>query len=185
MTDQKSIPFLRLFTLLLVTGISLGLFLYGYRIEGLEAYGYPGIFLFSLLTNATIILPIPSVVMTSVLGGVLNPFWVAIAAGAGAAIGELSGYLAGFSGRTVLQKNITNDRIVNWMKKYGGLTIFFLAIIPNPAFDLAGIIAGALKMPVQRFFLWCLLGKIIKMLIFAYGGDQIQQYYRLLQPVSP
>ena len=137
---------------------------------------------FRMLSNATIIIPIPSVVMTSVLGSMLNPFWVAIAAGMGAAIGELSGYLAGFTGRTVLQKNISNDRIISWMKKYGGLTILVLALVPNPAFDIAGIIAGALKMPIKYFLIWCMVGKILKMLIFAYGGEMFTQLFLLVPP---
>ena len=182
MESIKKFPYLRVLALLAVIGATIFLVIYGSRIEKLGVYGYPGIFLFSMLSNATIIIPIPSVLMTSVLGSMLNPFWVAIAAGMGAAIGELSGYLAGFTGRTVLQKNITNDRMINWMNKYGGLTILVLALVPNPAFDIAGIVAGALKMPVKYFLIWCMFGKILKMLIFAYGGDMFNQLFILIQP---
>jgi membrane protein DedA with SNARE-associated domain len=59
------------------------------------------------------------------------------------------------------------------MKKYGGWTVLFLAFIPNPAFDMAGIVAGALKMPIKRFLIWCAIGKIMKMLVFAYAGSTI------------
>jgi len=45
-----------------------------------------------------------------------------------------------------------------------------LALIPNPFFDLAGMAAGMLKMPLPKFLIACLLGKIIKMWIFAYAG---------------
>jgi membrane protein DedA with SNARE-associated domain len=45
-----------------------------------------------------------------------------------------------------------------------------LAALPNPFFDLAGMAAGALKMPIQKFIFWCVIGKIIKMLFFAYTG---------------
>jgi len=48
--------------------------------------------------------------------------------------------------------------------------IFLLAVIPNPVFDIAGMVAGALKLPLWRFMLWSWLGKCIKMLAFAYGG---------------
>jgi membrane protein YqaA with SNARE-associated domain len=96
-----------------------------------------------------------------------------MAAGSGSALGELSGYLAGFSGRTVVTRTKWNDRLQGWMHRYGDMTVLVMAIIPNPAFDVAGILAGAMKMPLWRFVLWCWLGKTIKMLFFAYGGDAI------------
>ena len=43
-------------------------------------------------------MPIPGVIFTSAMGAVFNPFWVAIATGCGAVLGELTGYLAVFSG---------------------------------------------------------------------------------------
>ena len=104
------------------------------------------------------------------MGGVFNPLIVGIVAGAGAAIGELSGYMAGFSGQTVAERTKIYGRIEGWMQRYGMLTIFVLAAIPNPFFDLAGMSAGALKMPLHKFLIACLFGKIIKMLIFAYAG---------------
>ena len=48
--------------------------------------------------------------------------------------------------------------------------IIVLAFIPNPLFDLAGMASGALKLPIWKFLLACAIGKIIKMLMFAYAG---------------
>ncbi|HQF63663.1 MAG TPA: hypothetical protein PLT26_14275, partial [Anaerolineaceae bacterium] len=45
-----------------------------------------------------------------------------------------------------------------------------IAFIPNPLFDAAGMIAGALKMPLWRFLIYCWIGKCLKMLAFALGG---------------
>ncbi len=59
------------------------------------------------------------------------------------------------------------------MEKYGDITILVLAFIPNPLFDLAGISAGILKMPVWKFLLFCVIGKILKMMMFAYAGDWV------------
>jgi uncharacterized membrane protein YdjX (TVP38/TMEM64 family) len=59
------------------------------------------------------------------------------------------------------------------MNKNGSLTILILAIIPNPLFDLAGLIAGAMKMPVLKFLFWCWIGETVKMLIFAYAGYHV------------
>ena len=137
------------------------------RVAGL---GYPGIFLANLLASSALILPVPGVLITAALGAVFNPFWVAIAAGTGAALGEVTGYLAGFSGQAVVERAAIYERVVKWMKRYGDITIFVLAFIPNPIFDVAGIAAGMLRMPLYRYLFWCCLGKILKMMLFAYGG---------------
>jgi membrane protein DedA with SNARE-associated domain len=161
---------LRVLALLAVIGISVYIYSIRDHAEQFAKYGYPGIFLISILANATVLLPAPGVAVVFAMGGVFNPFIVGIVAGIGAAIGELSGYAAGFSGQVVAERTKLYDRIEHWMEHYGTLTIFILAAIPNPFFDLAGMAAGVLKMPIQKFFIACLFGKIIKMWIFAYAG---------------
>lgn len=171
--DKKTVTkknVFRVIALVFVVALTLILFFNREYVQELEILGYPGIFLLSLLSNASLILPVPGVLFTSAMGAVFNPLWVAIAAGAGATIGEISGYLAGFSGQAIFERTTWHVRLEKWMKKYGGVTIFVLAFIPNPLFDVAGIIAGGLKMKLYRFLLFCLLGKILKMLLFAYGG---------------
>jgi len=143
------------------------------QVQSFRHYGYPGIFLVSLFSNATLIFPIPGVVFTTTMGAVFHPLWVAIAAGAGATLGEMTGYLAGFSGQVIADRHGWYERLAGWMRKYGSLTILVMALIPNPVFDLAGMAAGMLKMPIGRFLLWCALGKILKMLAFAYSGATI------------
>jgi len=171
--SKKTLNIIRAFVLLGVLVLTVVLVLNRERIQELQAYGYPGIFLFSILANATILIPVPGVVFTSAMGAVFNPLFVALAAGSGAALGELSGYLAGFSGQAVVEDTERYRRVVRWMEKYGDLTILFLAFIPNPLFDLAGILAGVLKMPVWTFLAYCLIGKVLKMMMFAYAGDWI------------
>ncbi|MBM3138399.1 MAG: VTT domain-containing protein, partial [Chloroflexi bacterium] len=106
-------------------------------------------------------------------------FWVAIAAGLGAALGEITGYLAGYSGQIIVEQAQWYKRLKYWMKRYGNATILIMAIVPNPFFDLAGMAAGMLKLPLPRFLLWCSIGKIIKMLIFAYSGATIFNYFSI------
>ena len=177
MTKETRTKILRILILAGVIGFSILLFLLRDKIKNLEALGYPGIFLISLLSSATIILPVPGIAFTGAMGMLFNPFWVAIFAGLGSALGEFSGYLAGFSGQNVVEKSKWSDRINGWMKKYGDITILILAIIPNPLFDMAGISAGILKMPVWRFFLWTLIGKIIKQFFFAYSGATLGRWF--------
>jgi membrane protein YqaA with SNARE-associated domain len=107
------------------------------------------------------------------MGAIFNPLGVAIAAGLGAAIGELSGYAAGFSGQAVVEKVAFYQRLTGWMRQHNNLSffaIFVMAFIPNPFFDLAGMASGALKIPLWKFLLPCAIGKILKMAMFAYAG---------------
>ncbi len=173
MTKNTRAIILRSAILILVFVITVLLIKYRDSVQSFGRLGYPGIFLVSVFSNATLIFPIPGVVFTSAMGAVFNPFWVAVAAGSGAAIGELTGYLAGFSGQIIIERRDWYDRLVGLMRKYGELTVVILAFIPNPVFDLAGMAAGMLKMPVARFLLWCSLGKVLKMLVFSYTGASI------------
>lgn len=171
--SRQATNIIRAVVLLAVIALTVVLLIYRDQIQTLQAYGYPGIFLFSILANATILVPIPGVIFTSAMGAVFNPLWVSIAAGAGASLGELSGYLAGFSGQAVVENSKKYERVVHWMEKYGDITILVLAFIPNPLFDLAGMTAGILKMPVWKFLIFCVVGKILKMMMFAYAGDWV------------
>lgn len=173
--SKRKLNILRVIVLLGVIGLTVVLVIYREEIQALQAFGYPGIFLFSILANATILIPVPGVVFTSAMGAVFNPLFVSLAAGAGAALGELSGYLAGFSGQAVVEDSPRYQRVVRWMEKYGDITILILAFIPNPLFDLAGIVAGILKMPVWKFLAFCVIGKILKMMMFAYAGNWVMQ----------
>jgi len=177
MTPKTRLNLIRALVLVGVIGITVLLFIYRLQLHKLEAYGYPGIFLVSILANASIILPLPGVMLTSAMGAVFNPFWVAVAAGSGAALGELTGYMTGFSGQAVIEENKWYPRFSAWMKKYGAITVLVLAFIPNPAFDMAGMIAGALRMPLWKFLGACIVGKILKMMLFAYGGAMLFGYF--------
>ncbi|MFN2168693.1 MAG: hypothetical protein ACK2U9_20865 [Anaerolineae bacterium] len=123
----------------LVIALSAAIFAFRDRFAELAALGYPGIFLVSLLGNATIVLPAPSLALVFAMGSALAWPLVGLVAGAGEALGELTGYLAGMGGRAIIEDEKTYGRLVSWMERRGGITIFVLSAIPNPFFDLAGI----------------------------------------------
>jgi uncharacterized membrane protein YdjX (TVP38/TMEM64 family) len=171
--DKRRLTILRIITLVGVLVLIVVLFLFRDQVKKLQEYGYAGIFLISIAANATIIIPLPGVAFTTAMGAIFNPIGVAVAAGAGAAIGEFSGYLAGFSGQGVVEKVAIYQRLTDWMRRHQNLAylaIVALAFIPNPLFDLAGMASGALKLPPWKFLLACAIGKILKMLMFAYAG---------------
>lgn len=161
---------LRILALFAVVGITLYIYSIRERVEQFAAFGYPGIFLIALLANATILLPAPGVAVIYAMGAIFNPLGVGLAAGLGGTIGELSGYLAGFSGQAVVERMDVYHRVKPWVNKYGGWTILVLSAIPNPFFDVAGIAAGIAKMPLQTFLIFAGIGQLIKMTAFALAG---------------
>jgi membrane protein DedA with SNARE-associated domain len=161
---------LRVLALFAVIGITVYVFSIRDRVEAFAAFGYPGIFLIALLANATILLPAPGVAIIYAMGAIFNPLGVGLAAGTGGALGELSGYLAGFSGQAMIERMDVYDRIKPWVDKYGGWAVLVLSAIPNPFFDVAGIAAGIAKMPVLTFLFFVWIGQLIKMSLFALAG---------------
>jgi uncharacterized membrane protein YdjX (TVP38/TMEM64 family) len=173
MTPERRTTILRILALLGVAALIILLFIFRDQLQKLQQYGYLGIFLISIAANATIIIPLPGVAITTAMGAIFNPLGVAVAAGLGAALGELSGYLAGFSGRGVVEKVAFYEKLTSWMQAHprlNMLAILVLAFIPNPLFDVAGMAAGALKIPFWKFYIPCAIGKILKMMLFAYAG---------------
>jgi membrane protein YqaA with SNARE-associated domain len=162
--------YLRISVLILILGITVCIFVFRGRVANLAGYGYLGAFLISLLSSATIILPVPGIAVIFALGATYNPYLVGLAAGAGSALGELSGYMAGYSGQGVFKKSKTYLRMEHWMRRRGSVVIFVLAFVPNPIFDLAGAAAGILKYPVWKFLLFCFLGKTPRSILVAFAG---------------
>lgn len=150
--------------------LSVVIFLFRDKFVHFESYGYLGIFIISVLGNATIILPVPVILTAFVGGGIFNPFLVGLISALGATLGELTGYLAGSSGRSIINQEKKLVKVEGWMKKYGLWTIFVLAAIPNPLFDLAGMVSGAGRIPVWKFLTATLLGKTIKFMVIAFIG---------------
>jgi membrane protein YqaA with SNARE-associated domain len=156
----------------LAASIAITAFVFSLRgeTEQLRAYGYPGIFLLSLLSNATVILPAPGVAFTFAMGALLPPPLVALVAGTGAALGEITGYLAGYSGQGLASGSPFYARLQQWTGAYGAWAIVALAFVPNPFFDVAGASAGLLRMRFTTFLAATWVGKVLKMLAFAYAG---------------
>lgn len=175
---EPALTLVRVLVVALVLALSVAIFVFRDRFAQLAAIGYPGIFVVSLLGNATIILPAPSLALVFAMGSVLPPLWVGLAAGLGEALGELTGYAAGFGGQAAIDKGERYERLRQWMTRRGGITIFALSLVPNPFFDLAGLAAGTLRYPLWRFLLFCWAGKTIKTTLVAWAGAQSMNIIR-------
>jgi membrane protein YqaA with SNARE-associated domain len=147
------------------------------KFDFLRQLGYLGVFLISLISSATIFVPVPGFAVVFAMGAYLNPLLVGVAAGIGSGIGELSGYLAGYAGHDAVGQTGIYKKHEKQVEKYGAAAIFALALIPNPAFDLAGIAAGALKMPPWKFLAATMAGKVIRFVALAYVGGAAAAYY--------
>jgi len=171
-TEQKPQRFelKHLLALVFAVGLTVILLVFDKQIQELGALGYVGAFFFILLGNATLILPAPVLILVYNLGHSLDPLLVGLTTGVAAAIGEFTGYVAGFSGSGVISNLGAYKRIEGWVKKFGVGAIALLAFIPNPFFDVAGIAAGALKMKWWQYLIATSIGKIAKNVIVAYAG---------------
>ncbi|MAH39514.1 MAG: hypothetical protein CL873_03160 [Dehalococcoidales bacterium] len=172
----KGIPLL---VLLLVITITVSLFIltqrYPEKIEEFESYGYLGVFLISLVSNATVILPVPGILVVFPLAVTYNPVLVGLVGATGGVIGEITAYLAGYSGRGMVRTGRMYNRVEGWMKRWGAWAIFIFAVAPFLLFDVAGMVAGALRFPFWKFILVAWVGKslkyIILMLAITWGWD--------------
>ena len=138
-----------------------------------EQFGYLGVFVISFVGSVSVIFPIPYTIVIFFLGGVLDPFFVAISGGLGAALGEFSEYALGYYGRSVVNKERQKKMgyMVKLFDKYGPATIFIFALTPLPD-DLLFIPLGVMRYPFVKAFVPSLLGKTLMTFILAYSGQQ-------------
>ena len=146
-------------------------------VRALEAYGYVGAFVISILGGATIIIPVPMLAVVFALGGVLKYTWlVGAVAGLGETLGALTIYMTGYGGgsafyyRTHGKIHAAYERLMKLMEQRGPITLFLLAAVLNPFFYPAALAAGALRFGVKRYFVITWVGKTIKGMTVAYAG---------------
>lgn len=144
-----------------------------------QNYGYFGIFLISLIGALSIFFPLPYTVVIFTLGGLFDPFLIAIAAGLGSAVGEFSGYLLGYYGRKVIsaERRRKMEFMVRVFDRFGSITIFLFALTPLPD-DLLFIPLGIMRYSLLRAFIPALIGKVSMNFIVAYSGRHAIQIIR-------
>jgi membrane protein YqaA with SNARE-associated domain len=165
----------------LITLVSFWVALNPQWVSGLGHWGYIGAFVISLIASATIVLPAPGLAIVIAMGAALDPVLLGVVAGVGSALGELTGYIAGSTGRALIPEERTRqiDTLQRLTRKYGAVLLFVLAAIPFPLFDFAGIVAGMLKMRVWTFLIAVALGKSIKYIILILiGSGSLQMLQR-------
>jgi uncharacterized membrane protein YdjX (TVP38/TMEM64 family) len=145
----------------------------GISVEEFATTAYLVVFGVTLICNASILIPVAvhiSIMMAA--ASIWNPILIAFIASIAGTLGEISGYYAGYLGKKVIVTETTPgyNKLVAWMKRYGLLAIFLLSLQPILPFDIAGITAGASKLPLWKFLLPCWAGKFPKYILFCYFG---------------
>ncbi len=138
----------------------------------LGALGYIGVFLITLISNATIVVPIPYFGLVAALSPGLSMVGVGIAGALGSVIGESVGFFVGRSGRGVVEQT----RFYRWVQRQlehpwrAFVVLFALSAPPNPAFDVAGLTAGAMGLPYWIFLSAVFLARLVRFGIVAFFG---------------
>jgi uncharacterized membrane protein YdjX (TVP38/TMEM64 family) len=137
-----------------------------------DILAYLVVFSGTFLASCTIILPAPGAALVITAASIWNPVIVALVASAGSALGEITSYFAGYIGEKIIidEQKAAYLRATSWMKRYGMWAVLVVSAIPFVLFDIIGLVAGALKLPLWRFLLACWLGRIPKSFIEAYIG---------------
>lgn len=141
----------------------------------LRDYTYLGVFLVTLLANATTIVPTPYIPLVACIAALTDNLPLVIVLGAlGSAIGESVAFMIGRTGRGLVQET----RLYRWA--HGQMShpwrafavLFLFGAPPNPAFDVAGLAAGAVGLPFWFFFGTVFLARMIRIWLIALGGIQ-------------
>lgn len=159
-----------LFIVVVLVVFGVAIFFTGGLLGEVEAYGYLGVFLISAIASAVIIVPIPAIAVVFVMGAILNPWLVGLMVGLAEPWGELTAYMAGYSGRVALENRKYYVKLMEWMKRRGSVVLFLFACIPNWFFDIVGVAAGALRYPLWKYLLVLFFGKTAKGLLVAFAG---------------
>ena len=145
--------------------------------DDLERYGYGGLFLIALLRSASVVIPMPGGGIVFTAGGLLDPVWgvpapvmVGLTAAVAESIGELTGYGAGRGGSTMLREHRLYKRVRGWIERRPFTTVLAMSLFPSPIFDIAGLSAGAARVPLRTFYPALLAGKIIRGIAVATMG---------------
>ncbi len=147
-------------------------------VKGLAPYAYGVVFLVSMLTSATVIIPAFSVLPLAVaVATTFNPVWVGLAMALGGTIGETTAYAVGYLGGGPIARAQPPGyvRAERWMRRYGAWAVLLVSLVPLMIYDLVGIAAGVLRLPLWKFWLFTFAGRFPRALVEVYTGGKILQ----------
>jgi len=162
--------------------------------QTMEDLGYLGIFISNFLPHVSVFLPLPGLTAVGhalVIWGAeeLNPVVVVAIATVANTIAEWTSYLAGATGKSAAEERPVSVpgvagrwlrrswELAEWfMARNGFMTLLVLSAIPNPVFELTGIIAGATRMNFLKFNVALLIGHFIRVMLLVLVGHEIIEW---------
>lgn len=153
-------------------------------------FGYAAVFLMGVLGSITFFIPVPTLGLVFAGSTVLNPVLLAVAAAAGITLGMAGCYALGKAGTRFAERSQPDPgtrmhratvRMGDWYRRNVTITSFFMAALPNPAFDYAGYLAGLTGVSQTRFLAATFVGKMVQSLVVAllgyYAFEQISRVW--------
>jgi len=152
----------------------------------IEKYGLLGVFVFAFIAGSVVnfaatpfpywllVFTVPSLLAPT--WGALAPLWVGMLSALGASLGQLLTFLVGYSGSRLYHKftvNIDNrhyNRALGWAQRHGSWAVFAMSALFNPIHLPMTLAIAALRYPPLKFFVFSLLGNLVKSLFIAYCG---------------
>jgi len=108
--------------------------------------------------------------------GIAAPILVGLISGLGASLGQLLTFMVGCGSRDISQKLAYRvnrsfyDRAMNLAQKHGSLAVFLMSAIINPFHMPMTFAMASLRYPGWKFFVFSLLGNILKSSFIAFCG---------------
>jgi membrane protein DedA with SNARE-associated domain len=149
-------------------------------------YGLLGMLIVAFMAGSILSLlaiPVPYWLLVFTLPSVLAPqlqigapVLVGLISGAGASLGQLLTFMIGYGGRDISQKLAYKvnrglyDKAMNWAQRHGSLAVFVMSAIQNPFHVPMTFAIASLRFPKWKFFLYSLLGNIVKSSFIAFCG---------------
>ncbi len=156
------------------------------NMEYLAGYSLLGMLIIAFIAGSVFsftAVPIPYILLVftlpSVLApqwGILAPIWVGIISALGATLGQLLTFMIGYGSSSLSQRVTTkiNNRFytgaIEWAKKHGSWAVFIMSAVLNPLHLPMTIAIAALRFPPPKFFLFSLLGNMVKSSFIAFCG---------------
>jgi membrane protein DedA with SNARE-associated domain len=152
----------------------------------LAQYGLLGMLVMAFLGGSLLSLlaiPVPYWLLVFTLPSILAPQFqmgapvlVGLISGVGASLGQLLTFMLGCGSRELSQKLAYKvnrsfyDRALSWAERHGSLSVFVMSAIVNPFHLPMTLAIASLRYPTWKFFVFSLLGNLVKSTVIAFLG---------------
>ena len=142
--------------------------------------GYPSAFLLGLVGAASIFIPVPTTLalLGMAISGIFDKTLLALAFGIGAAVGQLTSYAVGYTGRALVGKKHKRrlDALLKIFDRYGMIAVFIFALTPLPD-SLLFIPMGLVHYSLWKVFVAAVAGKISMSLVITHVGGAMGEVF--------